>query len=55
MFSGPRNRTVSLETRQARAPMEPRMWRQAGWIFRDGEILAIEPRRHLPRMRESLV
>jgi hypothetical protein len=54
MVSAPRKRIVSHETRQAMAPTKPGTWRQMGWIFRDGEIIAIEPCGHQTRMRESL-
>jgi hypothetical protein len=55
MVNAPRNTLGSYETRQAMAPTEPSMWRQIGWLFRDGEILAVEPCGHQTRRVESLV
>lgn len=55
MVSAARNAVVSKETRRATAPTEPSMWREVGWIFRDGEIHAIKGCRQRARKSESLV
>jgi hypothetical protein len=54
MVGALRNRIVSPETRRAMAPTEPSMWREVGWILRDGEIHAVERCGKQTRMRQSL-
>lgn len=54
MVSALRSRIVSQESRRAKVLTEPGMWREVGWIFRDGEIHSIERRGHQTRMHASL-
>lgn len=36
-------------------PIGVRAWREVGWIFRDGQILAIERRGGQTRVRQTLL
>ena len=54
MANAPRNGVDLQETRRATAVTEPSRWRQVGWVFRDGEILAIEGSGRRTRRREWL-
>lgn len=36
-------------------PIGLRTWREVGWIFRDGQILAIERRGRQTRVRQAMI
>ena len=54
MDSAPRNGMISQETGRDMATPEPSVWREVGWIFCAGEILAIERSGQRTRRRELL-
>lgn len=54
MVSALFDRVVPSRTRQGNARSEHGSWREVGWIFRDGETLAIERRGYETRVRDAL-
>lgn len=51
MVSALLNRVASRGNPDDASPSEHRTWREVGWIFRDGEIIAIERLGHETRVR----
>lgn len=49
------NQVVPVGTKASGSPSARRAWREVGWIFRDGEIVAIERRGYETRVCEPLI
>ena len=55
MVSALFDRVVPSRARQGGGRLEHASWREVGWIFRDGETLAIERCGHQTRVRDALI
>ncbi len=55
MVSALFDKVVSGGTSHKGSPSEHNAWREVGWIFRDGEIIAIERQGHETRVRIGLI
>jgi hypothetical protein len=51
MVNGLLNKAKGNDAKRAESTPEPKPWREVGWIFKDGEVVAIEREGNETRVR----